>query len=186
MIDMRSDLDDALLTLVTQESPVLADIRQALGDDVVRAFYVRPETVFDADSVYDRIVAFIVTVTRLVLVYSDTNYEMDTRGEYVTTAQSVCLSEIKEHHVVRRREFRGERVGELNSILLRLRWGAAYSQDLQPGACDDPNCTNDHGYVGVVTNEDLQLFLDRHVDSTHFAQGVAFIDDVERILGRLS
>lgn len=186
MIDMRSDLDAALSSLVAPASPVLADIHQALGEDVVRAFYVRPETVFDADSVYDRIVAFIVTATRLVLVYSDTNYEMDTRGEYVTTAQSVRLDSIREHHVVRRREFRGKRVGQLNSILLRLRWGAAFSQDLQPGACDDPTCTNDHGYVGVVTNEDLQLFLDRHVDATHFAEGVAFIDEVERILGQLA
>lgn len=185
MIDLRSDFDEALCQLVSGVSPVLADIRHALGDDAVQAFYVRPETVFDADSVYDRIVAFIVTDHRLILVYSDTNYEMDTRGEYVTTMQSVRLADINEHHVVRRREFQGESVGELNSILLRLRWGGAFNQDLQPGACEDPTCTNDHGYVGVVTNEDLQIFLDRHVETTYFREGVEFIDRVEEILGRL-
>ena len=123
MINVRLELDTALAALVSDESPVLADIRHALGTDSVRTFYVRPETVFDADSVYDRIVAFIVTERRLLLVYSDTNYEMDARGEYVTTMQSIRLSDIKEYHVVLRREFQGERVGELNSILLRLRWG---------------------------------------------------------------
>ncbi|MEW6921247.1 DUF5998 family protein [Trueperella pyogenes] len=186
MSDLRSDFDMALGALVSGQSPVLSDIRHALDNAAIQAFYVRPETVFDADSVYDRIVAFIVTNARLILVYSDTNYEMDTRGEYVTTMQSVRLSDIKEHHVVRRREFRGDSVGDLNSILIRLRWGASFNQDLQPGACDDPTCTNDHGYVGVATNEDLQIFLDRHVDSAYFHEGVAFIEGLERILGRLA
>ncbi|QOQ38914.1 DUF5998 family protein [Trueperella pecoris] len=184
MNDLRSDFDEALAHLVSGQSPVLADIRHVLGNDAVRAFYVRPETVFDADSVYDRIVAFIVTGTRLLLVYSDTNYEMDTRGEYVTTTQSVRLADIREHHVIRRREFKGDSVGELNSILLRLRWGSSFNQDLQPGACDDPACTNDHGYVGVATNEDLQIFLDRHVDTAYFREGVDFINSLEDILGQ--
>lgn len=185
MIDVRLELDAALAALVSDESPVLADIRHAIGGDSVQTFYVRPETVFDADSVYDRIVSFIVTERRLVLVYSDTNYEMDTRGEYVTTTQSIRLADIKEHHVVRRRQFQGELVGELNSILLRLRWGASFNQDLQVGACDDPACTNDHGYIGIATNEDLQIFLDRHTDSAYFAEGVHFIEELDTILGDL-
>lgn len=185
MINVRLELDTALAALVSDESPVLADIRHALGTDSVRTFYVRPETVFDADSVYDRIVAFVVTERRLLLVYSDTNYEMDARGEYVTTMQSIRLSDIKEYHVVRRREFQGERVGELNSILLRLRWGTTFNQDFQPGACEDPTCTNDHGYIGISTNDDLQIFLDRHTDSAYFTEGVDFIGELDTILGNL-
>lgn len=182
MIDVRLEFDSALAGLVTRESPVLSDIRRAVGADAIQTFYVRPETVFDADSVYDRIVAFVVTDRRLVLVYSDTNYEMDTRGEYVTTVQSIPLENLKDHQVIRRRAFKGERIGELNSILLRLRWGSSYNYDFQPGACDDPTCTNDHGYLGIATNEDFQIFLDRHADDTYFAEGVAFIEAVEEIL----
>ncbi|MDP9807124.1 hypothetical protein J2S70_001706 [Trueperella bonasi] len=185
MIDVRVELNTALASLVLAESPVLTDIAQTIGKETIRAFYVRPETVFDADSVYDRIVCFAVTERRLLLIFSDTNYEMDTRGEYVTTAQSVRLEDIKEHHVVRRREFQGERVGELNSILLRLRWGTSFNQDFQPGACEDPTCTNDHGYLGIATNEDLQIFLDRHTDSAYFREGVSFIETLSTILGDL-
>ena len=87
--------------------------------------------------------------------------------------------------MVRRREFQGERVGELNSILLRLRWGTTFNQDFQPGACEDPTCTNDHGYIGISTNDDLQIFLDRHTDSAYFTEGVDFIGELDTILGNL-
>ncbi|VEI12513.1 DUF5998 family protein [Trueperella bialowiezensis] len=184
MIDVRSEFDRALTSLVSPESPVLHDVYRAVGSQTIQTFYVRPETVFDADSVYDRIVAFVVTDSRLVLVYSDTNYEMDTRGEYVTTTQSIPLHTIKDHQIIRRRKFEGERVGELNSILIRLRWGTSYNYDVQPGACEDPTCTNDHGYIGVVTNEDFQIYLDRHTDEAYFKAGVAFIESLESILGR--
>lgn len=182
--NLNAELDAALGRVVSPESAVCADIWTAIGDDDVRYVYVRPETVFDADSVYNRVVAFIVTDRRLLLVYSDTNYEMDPAGEYVTTSQSVRLDDIREYHVVRRRAIGDGAPRELNSILLRLRWGNSWSQDLQPGACDDPNCLNDHGYVGLMTNEDLQLFLDRTVDTEFFDQGVRFIENLAAELGR--
>ncbi|ADH92499.1 hypothetical protein EBF03_03760 [Arcanobacterium haemolyticum] len=181
--DRTPELTAALSSLLPQSSFVINDVFDAVGDDDVRAFYVRPETMFDADSVYDRVVAFIATEHRLILVYTDTNYEMDPKGEFVTTMQSVGLESVKEHHVVRRRQLEGLRAGELNSVLLRLRWGSAFSQDLQPGACDDPACTNDHGYVGIVTNEDFQIFLDAQHDGGYFAPGVEFIDSLVYMLG---
>lgn len=182
--DRMTALTAALLTLLPQGSSVIDDVVDAVGSDVVQSYYVRPETIFDADSVYDRVVAFIVTNHRLILVYTDTSYEMDTRGELVTTMQSVSLDSIKEHHVIRRRQLHGDDDGALNSVLLRLRWGAAFSQDLQPGACEDPHCMNDHGYLGVITNEDFQLFLETGHDGSYFASGVEFINDIIRILGQ--
>lgn len=179
-----SELHEALGALLPADSFIFGDIAHGLGDDDVRSFYVRPETIFDADSVYDRIVAFILTDHRLILVYSDTNYEMMASGELVTTMQSVNISDIKEHHLIRRRELEGERKGQMNSVLLRLRWGAGFTTDLQPGGCDDPACTNDHGYVGIVTNEDFQIFLDAHHDAQYFASGLQFIEDVARVLGQ--
>lgn len=174
---------EALGQLLPQDSFIVDDVEQAIGTDEIRTFYVRPETMFDADSVYDRIVAFVVTDHRLILVYSDTNYEMMPTGELVTTMQSLELSSVKEHHVIRRRELEGPRAGQLNSVLLRLRWGSAFTTDLQPGGCDDPACTNDHGFVGVITNEDFQIFLDAQHDAQYFDPGVAFIHDLVAILG---
>ncbi|MFY9262889.1 MAG: hypothetical protein GX483_06390 [Actinomycetaceae bacterium] len=180
----RDDLYNSLSRLLPGDSFIYADIAHALGEDSVQAFYVRPETIFDADSVYDRIVVFVLTDHRLLLVFSDTNHEMNPAGELVTTMQSVKLTDIKEHHVVRRRELAGERAGQLNSVLLRVRWGASFTHDLAPGACDDPTCTNDHGYVGVLTNEDFQIFLDVHNDFDYFAPGVTFIESLVSVLGR--
>lgn len=183
-IDRRTEFDSALGRLLPEGSFVYDDIAHALGTDTILSFYTRPEMMFDADSVYQRVVAFIVTEHRLILLFSDTNYEMTPRGEYVTTMQSVNLSSIKEHHLIRRRELEGDDAGRLNSVMLRLRWGAAWSQDLQPGGCDDPECTNDHGYVGVSTNEDFQVFLDRQHDGNWFEPGLKFIEELVRILGR--
>lgn len=183
METQRRELFDSLAHFVAPDSVVYDDVRLALGNDVVRAQYTRPETTFDADSVYKRIVVFVLTERRLILFYSDTNYEMDPRGEFVTTVQSVRLADIKEHQLIRRRELEGENAGRLNSAILRLRWGLNWQQDLVPGQCDDPGCTNDHGFVGMVTNEDFQMYLDRTNDSEYFEQGVGFMQTVAADLG---
>lgn len=102
----------------------------------------------------------------------------------MTTLQAIGFDSIKEYHVVKRRHLEGDHAGELNSLTLRLRWGSAFTQDLQPAACDDPACTNDHGYVGVTTNEDFQMFLDERHDGQYFAQGVDFVRTLVSILGQ--
>lgn len=180
----RAKFNEAVAKYLQPGSYILDDINQAVGDDRIDSFYVRPETLFDSDSVYERIVAFVLTDRRFVLIYSDTNYEMKSTGELVTTAQSIDLRRIVEHHLIRRRELEGENAGRLNSITLRLRWGSGFSQDLQPGGCDDPNCMNDHGYVGVIMNEDCQIFLDALQDAEYFDEGRQFIDDVVNRLNR--
>lgn len=180
----RAKFNEAVARYLQPDSYIFDDINQAVGDDRIDSFYVRPETLFDSDSVYERIVAFVLTERRFVLIYSDTNYEMMSSGELVTTTQSIDLSRIVEHHVIRRRELEGENAGRLNSVTLRLRWGSGFTQDLQPGGCDDPNCTNDHGYIGVITNEDCQIFLDALQDAEYFEAGRQFIDDVVKRLNR--
>ncbi len=182
--DRMSELVAALERLLPPDSPVFDDLAQALGDTEIRTFYVRPETIFDADSVYERVVVFAASVRRLFLIYTDTSYEMNSSGELITTVQSVDLQSIKEHHVVRRRQLDGDVAGQLNSVLLRLRWGAAFSADLQPGACEDPMCTNDHGYLGVLTNEDFQIYLEAAHDGAYFQSGVDFINELVLMLGQ--
>ncbi|SDU81332.1 hypothetical protein SAMN04489737_1485 [Arcanobacterium phocae] len=182
--DRMSELVAVLERLLPLNSPVFDDLTQALGDAEIRTFYVRPETIFDADSVYERVVVFAASVRRLFLIYTDTSYEMNSSGELVTTAQAVDLQSIKEHHVVRRRQLAGNTAGQLNSVLLRLRWGAAFAADLHPGACDDPMCTNDHGYLGALTNEDFQIYLEAVHDGAYFQPGVDFINELVAMLGQ--
>ncbi|USR80121.1 DUF5998 family protein [Arcanobacterium pinnipediorum] len=184
MTNRRTEFIEALHALAPQGSFIVDDILLALNDEDVRTFYIRPETIFDADSVYERIVIFLVTAKRLVLLYTDTSYEMSPLGELVTTIQGIDLNSIKEYQLIKRRDLDGEHAGGLNSVVLRLRWGSSFSQDLQPAACEDPACTNDHGYVGVVSNEDFQLVVEERHDGTYFPHGVDFIMALVKILGQ--
>lgn len=78
--DRRSEFLNALQVFVPPGSFVVDDVVELLGDEEIWAFYVRPETIFDADSVYERIVVFLATPRRLVLMYTDTSYEMSSAG----------------------------------------------------------------------------------------------------------
>ncbi|MFP7706845.1 DUF5998 family protein [Trueperella sp. LYQ141] len=185
---MDQDLHDELKAVIIQnpagQSPLWEDIEQAVGAEPICSFYIRPETVFDIDSVYEHLMVYILTPARLLTISTDTIHDLDERGEWATTIHTIRIAQIKEHIICRRRGFTDGGIGELNSVFLRLRWGLTWTQEIHPASCDDPACVNEHGYVAVVTNEDMGVFIDREADEEQFARGLHFVAALEAAIAR--
>ena len=55
------------------------------GISRIGRYFIRPETVFDQDSVYNSVGVFVLTDARLIVLVSDVSYEFSTEGEFITT-----------------------------------------------------------------------------------------------------
>ena len=48
--------------------------------------------------------------------------------------------------------------------VITLGWGGLSRVDLEPAACDDPQCEADHGYTGVLASDDFSLRVSAAAD----------------------
>lgn len=182
-VDQKSELLAELTSLVAIDSPILGDLMDSLrGVSQVEAYFIRPETVFDQDSVYNSVGVFVLTSTRLIILVSDVSYEFSPAGEFITTTQFVNLDEIKDFQVIRRRVADGQHAGALSTVHMRLRWGASWQQDIRPASCDDPNCEAEHGFMGLVTGDDAEILLDHSLEESTFRKGLQFISTVQKVM----
>ena len=174
--------DDLLAQIrATQQGGVIDDIADAIYGDI-RIFFVRPQTMFDRDSVYQSLSCYIVTSTQLVVVSSDVSYEFNPNGELLTSVHYVDLSQIRDFQVLRRRAFDGAQAGHVTAVAMRIRWGESYGVDTFPAGCDDPTCQADHGSVGRITGDDVEIVVDESTDPQVFGCGTTFIAEFQRIL----
>ncbi len=146
------------------------------------ATFVRPETLFDTDSVYEATPVFLLTATHLIVVLPDVTHEFIPSGELITSTQIVPLRSITDYQVIRRRVLDGPQAGAISVVQLRMRWGASRALDMRPASCEDPTCEAEHGYVGMSINEDGDVLLDTTLDDATFARGLSFIDELLRRL----
>ena len=181
-IEPIARLRDSLLELFPDQSFIWEELEDVIAGAPVLAHFVRPETVFDADSVYQRVITLVLTDERFFFLSVDANHEFNPEGELVTTIQSVPLGAIKEFQVIRRRELQGPNAGRINSFFLRMRWGGVFSADVVPGQCDDLNCTSDHGYMAMGQAEDFQLYVDRSGDADFIPVAEAFASALGRLV----
>ncbi|MBE6483711.1 MAG: hypothetical protein E7Z96_02865 [Actinomycetaceae bacterium] len=183
-INRRDQFLADLYTLVSEQSSAAQDVLAALGDAPVQAYFLRPETVFDQDSVFDSVSIFCVTDARLLILVSGVTYELSPAGELVTTVQSVGLGQIRDFQVTRRRVLDGPQSGALSMVSMRLRWGGGWAFDTFPASCDDPTCDADHGTVSVGGGDDAEILLDSSLADDIFARGLQFINELSGILAQ--
>ncbi|MGV9183047.1 DUF5998 family protein [Arcanobacterium canis] len=182
MIDF-SEVACAMRSIGAHGAALIDDVSAAVGTEEITAYFARPETAFDDDAVYERAVVFVLTTTRLVVLFSDISHDFTAKGELVSDIQVISLAQVREHHVIRRRAVDGVQFGQLNSAVLRLRWGGAWSTEILPSMCEDPSCTLDHGFIGMITNDDFQIFTERFADAPYFEPTLAFMGQLEAALG---
>jgi hypothetical protein len=48
--------------------------------------------------------------------------------------------------------------------VITLGWGGVSRVDLEPAACEDPQCEADHGYTGVLASDDFSLRVSAAAD----------------------
>lgn len=159
------------------------DVLHTLGPNAqIDTYFIRPETVMDDDSVYDSLSVYVVGDGRLTVIVSDISHEFSKDGEFITTTIDTELASIRDYSIVRRRVLVGDEAGAYTGVAMRLRWGGGLSIDAIPAACDDSNCTADHGYVGRLTSEDAEVILDGTLSAETFTKGLTFISDLVALI----
>ena len=78
------------------DAPVARDVAAALkSDPEVLAYFVRPQTLFDSDSVYESVTCYAVTDSSLHVISSDVSYEFAPEGELLTSVRTLPLSMLR-------------------------------------------------------------------------------------------
>ncbi|MDO4888774.1 MAG: DUF5998 family protein [Actinomycetaceae bacterium] len=174
-----------LVSELEKNAAIADDLESILAArGAVRAYFVRPQTLFDRDSVFDSVTCYVVTDREIIIAFSEVSYEFNAEGELLTSVQVVSLQSITDFQVLRRRGLKGPDEGALTAVALRLRWGGAWNADTLPAGCDDPSCTADHGTVSRITGGDDEILLDSSLDDETFAKGLRFIDRLQGLLAR--
>jgi hypothetical protein len=139
----------------------------ALADEPVVSYLVHPETTFDDTEVFRHLTALVLTPSRLVVAHVDDGPGPDGRASALATTESVPLREVRSvsltHGVSDPARARSMRTQELT---VAVSWGTADSVDLKPDHCDDPECEADHGYIGTVTPEGLEVRISAQAEGT--------------------
>lgn len=192
----RAALSDRMLADIDRAGfypAVVTDVLDTtLGGEDVVSHFVHLETTFDVDDDLRRHVTVLsLTPTRLVIVHADDHTEGpddDRHGPTLpdtaarpaavhtyaaVTAEAIPLASVTgvvTTHIIDRPE--RHRAGQPpRELTIGVAWGIANRLDLEPAACDNPDCDADHGYTGSLTADDLSL----RVSSD--AEGVGAVQD---------
>lgn len=183
-INLYSQLIDDIHACSGEQTWAYDDILAALPDKTfVRHYFVRPQTVFDRDSVYESISCYVVTDREFIVVNVDVTYEFAATGDLMTSVHHVPLEMVRDFQVLRRRSLDRERKGDVSGVAMQIRWGSSWSTDTLPASCDDPTCQADHGYMARTAGDDCEIVVDeKAMEKETFDKGLAFIGALETIL----
>ena len=143
---------------------VVADgLRDALAGEPVVAHVVHHEPTFDREEIRRHMTVLVMTPTRVVLVHTDEHPPDDLlpRPYTSTTSEAVAVARVRSVVVTR---MVSSDTGRLEEVVITIGWGAVSHLDLEPAACDDPDCDADHGYTGNMTGDDFSLRLSTAAD----------------------
>lgn len=152
--EMRSELDRAgyYPELVASVMDV------ALAGEDVQAYLVHPETTFDSREVRRHLTALALTASRLIMAHVD-DVPTDGVPSAAATTEAVPLRQISSVALTHGVADPAQHYGQVQSqeLTIGVTWGAAQRVDVEPAACDDPECEADHGYTGLLVPEDVVL-----------------------------
>ena len=135
-------------------------IRAMLGDEPVLDHLVHHEATFD-NELRRHLTVLVLTPSRLIFGHTDEHAAEpggspggdDDRGGRRAAQRPVGRADPggRGRAGVRRQD------PSVQEVVLTIGWGAISRIDLEPAACDDPECDGDHGYTGTVTADDFVL-----------------------------
>ncbi len=142
---------------------VAEGLRDTLAGETVSAHVVHHEPTFDHDEVRRHMTVLALTPTRVVLVHTDEHPPDDLlpKPYTSTTSEAVPIAQVRSVVVTRMVSASSK---ALEEAVLTVGWGAVSRIDIEPAACDDPECEADHGYTGNVTGDDFSLRLSAAAD----------------------
>jgi len=154
---------------------VVADsVASAVAGERIVSFYVHHEPTFDRDEVRRHLSVVVLTPTRLILAHTDEHAGDDLLPEpYTSTSTEVIrLSAVKSVVVTRMVANPTSGPAPPAEAVMTLGWGGVSRVDLEPAACDDPQCEADHGYTGVLSSDDFSLRVSAAADGPDAVAGL--------------
>jgi hypothetical protein len=162
-------------------SVVTDAVFDALGDDTVTSFLIHHEPTFDHDEVRRHVTVVVLTPARLILAHTDEHPadEAMTKPYTSTSTEVLPLTRITNVSVTRMvPDNTGAQAGVpvpdpgVEEAVLTVGWGALRRLDLQPASCGDPDCEADHGYGGMLVNDDFSLRISAAADGAAAVQSL--------------
>jgi hypothetical protein len=154
---------------------VVADgVAAAVAGEHVVSFFVHHEPTFERDEVRRHLSVVVLTPTRLILAHTDEHAADDLLPEpYTSTStEAILLSAVRS--VVVTRMIANPSAGPTPpaEAVMTIGWGGVSRIDLEPAACNDPQCDADHGYTGVLASDDFSLRVSAAADGTDAVAGL--------------
>ena len=124
-------------------------------------------------------------VISFIAAHTDEEAVAGEHPQAITTTEVLSLSRIRSvslTQVVARPE-RYRHDSTPTETLMTVGWGTVRHVDLEPAACNDPNCDADHGYTGTSTADDLAVRMSVAADG---AENVAALVRFGTLLQQLT
>ncbi|WP_408895794.1 DUF5998 family protein [Nocardioides sp. R1-1] len=154
---------------------VVADaVRGAVAGEPVVSFYVHHEPTFERDEVRRHQTVIVLTPSRLILAHTDEHAGDDLLPEPYTSTSTEAVNLRSVASVVVTRMTTNPTSGPRPpaEAVLTIGWGAVNRVDLEPAACNDPQCEADHGYTGTLSSDDFSLRVSAAADGTDAVGGL--------------
>ncbi|MEQ6901747.1 DUF5998 family protein [Nocardioides sp. YIM 152588] len=153
---------------------VSAAVSDAVGGEDVLSYYVHHEPTFERDEVRRHQSVIVLTPTRLILCHTDEHTGDDLLPEpYTSTStEAVSLSSVGSVVVTRMVTEPSSGPRPPAEAVLTIGWGGVSRVDLEPAACNDPQCDADHGYTGVLASDDFSLRVSAAADGKDAVAGL--------------
>ncbi len=187
--DQTGALRSAIERVGYYPAVVAGAVFDALATDPVESFIIHHEPTFDHDEVRRHVTVAVLTPTRLLLTHTDEHPPDDMLPHpYTSTSTEVVpLTRVTNVSVTRMVSDTpaSRRTGHppVDEAVLTVGWGAMRRVDLQPASCGDPECEADHGYGGMIVNDDFSLRMSAAADG---ASAVADLLEFARTLNSMS
>ena len=172
--DRSVELREAIDRTGYYPAVVIDSVASAVAGEQVVAFHVHHEPTFDRDEVRRHLSVVVLTPSRLILVHTDEHAGDDLLPEPYTSTSSEAIPLHAVTSVVVTRMVTNPTDGPRPpaEAVMTLGWGGASRIDLEPAACDDPQCEADHGYTGVLASDDFSLRVSAAADGTEAVDGL--------------
>ncbi len=122
-------------------------------------YLVHHEASFATGDLQRHLTVLVLTDKQLIISHTDEQDAGDP-DRAITSVEVIALRAIHSAAITRsvaRPEKWPDRGAQLVEAWLAIAWGAASRLDIGPAACEDPQCTADHGWTGYLGPNDMTV-----------------------------
>jgi hypothetical protein len=166
---------------------VLNSLSNLRGAKEIQAFLLDSSTSFEHDGLVRQQLVLMLTESELLVCYVEEIAEMpDSDSKLRVSTEIVPIRRLGPFQVQRYysnpAKF-GSSESVLNEVVLSLSWTGNQALDIGPASCDDPECTNEHGFTGQSRMGDYTAKYSLKLDNQYWIDHAEkFATSLEQII----